>query len=97
MGALGAAVGELVKGVSEDVEAIDAEIDAYLNEGWSLDRLGLLELGSLRRGGVERTSQRAPIAVVTNEAVELGNRFGATDESGRFINGVLGSVERELK
>ena len=95
--ALGAAVGELVKGVSEDVEAIDAEIDAYLNEGWALDRLGILDLWILRLGVFELMSQRAPIAVVINEAVELGNRFGATDESGRFINGVLGSVARELK
>jgi len=34
---------------------------------------------------------------VINEAVELGNKFGATEESGRFINGVLGAAARRFE
>ena len=89
-------VEELVKGVSTDVERIDAEIDAYLNEGWSLDRLGMLDLWILRIGIHELLLGEAPVAVVINEAVELGNLFGATEESGKFINGILGAVARDM-
>jgi len=90
-------VEELVKGVSTDVERIDAEIDAYLHEGWSLDRLGMLDLWILRIGIHELHLEDAPVAVVINEAVELGNLFGATEESGKFINGILGAVARDMK
>jgi len=90
-------VSDLVLGVSQDIERIDAEIDAYLHEGWSLDRLGILDLWILRLGVHELQLGNAPVAVVINEAVELGNRFGATDESGAFINGVLGSAARDIR
>mgnify|MGYP000989736064 FL=1 len=89
-------VEELVKGVSTDVERIDAEIDAYLNEGWSLDRLGMLDLWILRIGIHELLLGDAPVAVVINEAVELGNLFGATEDSGKFINGILGAAARDM-
>ena len=89
-------VEELVKGVSTDVERIDAEIDAYLNEGWSLDRLGMLDLWILRIGIHELLLGDAPVAVIINEAVELGNVFGATEDSGKFINGVLGAAARDM-
>ena len=89
-------VEDLVRGVSEDIERIDAEIDAYLNDDWSLDRLGMLDLWILRIGIYELLSGVVPVAVAINEAVELGNLFGATDESGKFINGVLGSAAREI-
>lgn len=90
-------VEELVKGVSTDVERIDAEIDAYLNEGWSLDRLGMLDLWILRIGIHELLLGDAPVAVVINEAVELGNLFGATEDSGKFINGILGAAARDMQ
>ena len=53
MVALGGGSRGVSEGVSEDVEAIDAEIDAYLNEGWSLDRLGILDLWIWRLGVFE--------------------------------------------
>ena len=90
-------VRELVLGVTDDIERIDAEVDAYLHEGWSLDRLGILDLWILRLGIYELQSRQLPVAVVINEAVELANRFGATDESGAFINGVLGTAANDLQ
>ncbi|HAF68774.1 MAG TPA: transcription antitermination factor NusB [Acidimicrobiaceae bacterium] len=90
-------VEDLTRGVSEDIERIDAEIDAYLNEGWSLDRLGMLDLWILRIGIYELLLGQIPVAVVINEAVELGNLFGATEDSGKFINGILGSAAREME
>ena len=90
-------VRELVLGVTDDIERIDAEVDAYLHEGWSLDRLGMPDLWILRLGIYELQLRQLPVAVVINEAVELANRFGATDESGAFINGVLGTAANDLQ
>tara|TARA_B100000929_G_C15453721_1_gene402072 strand:- start:37 stop:456 length:420 start_codon:yes stop_codon:yes gene_type:complete len=87
---------DLVVGVTDNVEQLDAEIDALLDQGWSLDRLGMLDLWILRLGVHELLRNDAPVAVVINEAVELGNQFGATEESGRFINGVLGAAAKRL-
>ena len=87
---------DLVVGVTDNVEQLDAEIDALLDQGWSLDRLGMLDLWILRLGVHELLRNDAPVAVVINEAVELGNQFGATEDSGRFINGVLGAAAKRL-
>ncbi len=87
---------DLVVGVTDNVEQLDAEIDALLDQGWSLDRLGMLDLWILRLGVHELLRNDAPVAVVINEAVELGHQFGATEESGRFINGVLGAAAKRL-
>ena len=88
---------ELVLGVTSNVEELDAEIGSLLKKEWSLDRLGMLDLWILRLGVHELLRHDAPVAVVINEAVELGNRFGATEESGRFINGVLGAAARRFE
>ena len=82
---------DLVVGVTDNVEQLDAEIDALLDQGWSLDRLGMLDLWILRIGVHELLRNDAPVAVVINEAVELAKTFGG-DNSPKFINGVLGSV-----
>ena len=88
---------QLVLGVTSNVEQLDAEIGSLLTQEWSLDRLGMLDLWILRLGVHELLHRDAPVAVVINEAVELGNRFGATEESGRFINGVLGAAARRFE
>lgn len=88
---------QLVLGVTSNVEQLDAEIGSLLTQEWSLDRLGMLDLWILRLGVHELLRHDAPVAVVINEAVELGNRFGATEESGRFINGVLGAAARRFE
>ena len=85
---------DLVVGVTNSVEQLDAEIDSLLDPGWSLDRLGMLDLWILRLGVHELTRNEVPVAVIINEAVELGILFGATEDSGKFINGVLGAAAR---
>lgn len=88
---------DLVVGVTNSVEQLDAEIDSLLDPGWSLDRLGMLDLWILRLGVHELTRNEVPVAVIINEAVELGILFGATEDSGKFINGVLGAAARRLQ
>jgi N utilization substance protein B len=84
-------VRELVLGTLEHVAESDALI-APLLEGWTLERLPLLDRIVLRMSVYElRFHKETPPAVVINEAVELAKKF-STEDSGRFVNGVLASA-----
>ena len=68
------------------------EIDRALSEkmkGWTLERVGRVELAILRLGVYEiRYDDDIPEGVAISEAVELAKKFGS-DNSGAFVNGVL--------
>lgn len=84
-------VRDLVFGTIEHLAESDALI-APLLEGWTLERLPLLDRIVLRMGVYElKFCKQTPPAVVINEAVELAKKF-STEDSGRFINGVLASA-----
>lgn len=74
--------------------AIDARL-AAVTKDWSVDRLASTDRAVLRLATYELTHLNTPARVVINEAVELAKQYG-TDESGRFVNGVLGAVYRTL-
>ncbi len=69
-----------------------SEIDRLINEkteGWSLGRMGKVEVTLLRLGAYEILfDQDVPDSVAINEAVELAKRYGQ-DNSGSFVNAVL--------
>ncbi len=82
---------ELVTGVLDNLEAIDAEIKDYTHK-WSPDRLGRMEKAILRMAVYEIVYRPdIPVAATINEAVELSKEY-ASDESARFVNGVLAGV-----
>jgi transcription antitermination protein NusB len=85
---------ELVEGVAEQRESLDAEIEAH-SKGWSLDRIAPLEL-SIMRVALYEIDHRddIPTEVAIDEAVELAKRYCGADAPG-FVNGVLGAVARE--
>ncbi len=84
-------VKELVLGTLEHVAQSDALI-APLLVGWTLERLPTVDRLVLRMGVYEmRYRPETPRAVVISEAVELAKKF-STEESGRFVNGVLASA-----
>lgn len=86
----------LVRGVAAERERLDAAI-ADKAIGWSLSRMPVLDLNVLRLGAFELAERPdVPVAVVIDEAVELAKRF-STDDSGRFVNGVLSSLAREWR
>ena len=86
----------LVLGVDGDLERIDGLIAAKA-KGWSLARMPVLDLNVMRLGVHELVSRpEVPTAVVLDEAVELAKRF-STDDSGRFVNGVLAAVAAEVR
>ena len=86
-------VKELVLGTLEHAPESDAAI-APLLEGWTLERLPTIDRLLLRMGAYElHYHQQTPRPVVINEAVELAKRF-STEESGRFVNGVLSAMTK---
>ena len=86
----------LVTGVGDHVEQLDAAIAARA-KGWTLARMPVLDLNVLRLGAFELAHRPdVPFAVAIDEAVELAKRF-STDDSGKFVNGVLSALVTDLR
>ena len=84
-------VKDLVVGTLDFTPSADLEVGPLL-EGWSIERLPTIDRLLLRMGTFElRCRDATPAPVVINEAVELAKKF-STEDSGRFVNGVLSAV-----
>jgi N utilization substance protein B len=82
---------DLVLGVSANQEELDVLIERYAPE-WPVDQIAIVDRNVLRICIYELLMrQDTPTKVAINEAVELAKHFGS-DSSGRFVNGVLGSL-----
>ena len=89
-------VAVLVGGVQDHAERIDALIDAHA-DGWTIGRMASLDRNVLRIATFELIGRpEVPTAVILDEAVELAKRFG-TDDSGRFVNGVMSAIARATR
>jgi N utilization substance protein B len=85
---------ELVDGVRAHRDELDALIERYA-EGWSLDRIAPLERNILRTALYELLHRDdVPAEVAIDEAVECAKEFASSDAPG-FVNGILGSVQRQ--
>jgi len=82
----------LVRGTRERLETIDTVITGVA-EHWTLERMATVDRNILRLAVFELQSGDTPVGVVINEAVELAKRY-STEESGRFVNGMLGKIAR---
>lgn len=91
---------EIVRGLIDGVEGTIEDLDAAIvgnARGWALDRMPALDRAILRLAIYELKSRpEVPVAVVIDEAVELAKRF-STDDSGRFVNGILATLARSLR
>ena len=84
----------LVKGVSARRTEIDALIGSHSRD-WPLSRMPAIDRNLLRMAVFELTEDEgAPVGVVIDEAVELAKLY-STEDSGRFVNGVLAAIARE--
>lgn len=84
-------VRELVFGVFERKQAIDGMLQQFLT-GWQVDRLSRVDRQVLRLACYEMVFRDdVPPKAAINEAIELAKHFG-TEESGKFVNGVLGKL-----
>ncbi|HLW58961.1 MAG TPA: transcription antitermination factor NusB [bacterium] len=82
----------LCRGTRGHLGEIDPVI-AQCAERWTLERMAAVDRNILRLAIFELRYTDTPIRVVINEAVELAKRF-STEESGRFVNGLLGKIVR---
>ncbi len=88
----------LVKGVIDNKEELNNIISAAAPE-WPLEKITTIDRNVLRMGLYELIygdKNEVPPKVAINEAIELAKQFGGSS-SGKFANGVLGSVYREIK
>ncbi|HBV58106.1 MAG TPA: transcription antitermination factor NusB [Candidatus Magasanikbacteria bacterium] len=86
---------ELVKKVVKNLLKINKMIVKYAPE-WPLEQITLVDRNILRLGIAElRFDETVPSKVAINEAIELAKTFGG-DASGKFVNGVLGAIYREM-
>jgi transcription antitermination protein NusB len=82
------------------VETRRADIDARIGAaaiGWKLDRMAVVDRNVLRLAVAELLGcPDVPTAVILNEAVELASAY-STDDSGRFVNGVLATLAEQIR
>jgi len=91
-------VWQLVDGVFNNLSKIDKIIEKAAPE-WPIEQINLVDRNVLRIGLFELLygkKDEVPPKVAINEAIELAKNFGG-ESSGRFVNGVLGTVYREIQ
>ena len=88
---------ELIDGVMDKFEDINKTIEKYAPE-WPLEQITIVDRNVLRVGIYELLygdEENVPPKVAINESIELAKTFGG-ESSGKFINGVLGAVYKDL-
>ena len=88
----------LAKGVADNLPQLDKIIEKAAPE-WPIDQITIVDRNVLRLGLYEllyANKDEVPPKVAINEAIELAKNFSG-ESSGKFINGVLGTVFRELE
>lgn len=84
-----------VKGVITNVQEIDEMLEHYAPE-WKVSKMTNMDRNILRLGVYELMFDKSiPAKVSINEAIELGKTFSG-DASGKFINGVLGAMYKNM-
>lgn len=85
---------DAVETIKINLSDIDESIQKYI-KGWKIHRLAKVDLSVLRIAVYELTYRKdIPMEVTINEAIEICKKY-STDESSKFINGVLGSFVRK--
>ena len=85
----------LLHGLAATLPDLDARI-ARNARGWRVGRMPVVDRNVLRLAVHELVTEPTPVAVVMDEAVRLASDL-STDDSGRYVNGVLAAIVRELR
>jgi len=91
-------IDSLIKGVLSKKKQIDQIIEKSAPE-WPLEQITIVDRNVLRIGIYELlfgNKEEVPPKVAINEAIELAKNYGG-ESSGRFVNGVLGTIYREME
>jgi len=88
---------ELVSATVKNLESIDPMIAAKA-ANWELRRMAAVDRNTLRLATAELVyfKDSVPFKVVIDEAVEIAKTYG-TDDSGKFVNGILDSIRKDLQ
>jgi N utilization substance protein B len=87
---------ELVLGVERRGEEVDRLLGRHAT-GWAVERMPMVDRCVLRMAAYELLGElEVPVAVVLDEAVELAKTY-STEDSGRYVNGVLSAVAAEVR
>lgn len=87
---------DTAKSIEDKLTEIDACISEHLSSGWKISRISRISLAILRVAVYEmKYVDEVPVSVAINEAVELTKKYSTDDAS--FVNGVLGSIAKELE
>jgi N utilization substance protein B len=94
------AVDDLVSSLTAGVASRQSQLDEMITEyshTWTIHRMPAIDRNVLRLAIYELIDRpEVPTAVVINEAVELAKRF-STEESGRYVNGVLSAIAKQVR
>jgi N utilization substance protein B len=86
---------KIIEGVTKNLKKIDGYISKYAPE-WPIEQITIIDRNILRIGIYELVYDKdVPAKVAINEAIEIAKTFGG-ESSGKFINGVLGSIYRDM-
>ena len=91
-------VWQLTTGVVQKLTQLDQIIEKAAPE-WPISQINIIDRNVLRIGIYEllfAKKEEVPPKVAINEAIELAKNFGG-ESSGRFINGVLGTIYKEIE
>jgi N utilization substance protein B len=94
------AVDDLVSSLTAGVASRQSQLDEMITEyshTWTIHRMPAIDRNVLRLAIYELIDRpEVPTAVIINEAVELAKRF-STEESGRYVNGVLSAIAKQVR
>lgn len=86
---------QLFRKVAEGTQILDEKISGF-SQNWNIERVAMVDLCILRIAICELTSfPDIPARVTINEAVELAKKY-STQQSSRFVNGILDAVYKSL-
>lgn len=83
----------LIEGVLEHKNSLDDLIKKYAVD-WEINRMNGVDRNLLRLAFYEMKYLQTPVAVILNEVIELAKKY-STDDSPKFINGILGNFVRK--
>jgi len=88
---------DLVDGTTRNLPQIDALVSKYA-KNWTINRMSVVDRSILRMAAYELvfSAEKTPAAAVIDEAIELAKKY-STDNSGKFINGLLDQLKKERK
>lgn len=88
---------ELAHGVTDHRVELDHLLSRYARR-WPVGRMAVTDRTVLRLGALELATQLdVPTGAALSEAVELGARYGSTDDTSKFVNGLLAAVAEEVR